>query len=244
MSWDNTEARTWVFNSGEISYSDEMLPLLSPPKLDLRELAKIQERVAKEVVQRNGFGKLGTIAGCDVSFATGNRAYAAGVVLRYRSLEVVDKKVSKVKLKFPYLPTFLAFRELEAMLKVLNEVEADVYMVGAQGIAHPRRAGLASHLGVLLDRPTLGVAKSKLCGEAKEPAKKRGAFSHLKDGRETIGAAVRTREGSKPVYVSVGHKLSLKTAIRITLETTREHRLPEPLRLAHSLATDAMRDKL
>lgn len=221
-----------------------MLPILTPPKFDLNELARVQDQIAKKVVQKDGFGKLETIAGCDISFAEGNLAYAACAVLNYSDLELIKKRITKIKLKFPYIPTFLAFRELEGMLKVLNGLEADVYMVGAQGIAHPRRAGLASHLGVLLNRPTLGVAKSRLCGETKEPAKKRGAWSPLLEGSDTIGAALRTQTGSKPVYVSVGHKLSLKTAVRIALETTREHRLPEPIRMAHELALRGMHDKL
>ena len=221
-----------------------MLPILTPPKFDLNELAKIQEQIAQKVSQRDSFRKLKSIAGCDISFAEGDLAYAACAVLNYNDLGLIKKRTVKVKLNFPYIPTFLAFRELEGMLKVLNGLEADVYMVGAQGIAHPRRAGLASHLGVLLNRPTLGVAKSRLYGEAKEPAKKRGAWSPLLEGIDTIGAALRTQTGSKPVYVSVGHKLSLKTAVRIALETTRENRLPEPLRMAHDLATKGMRDKL
>ena len=220
-----------------------MMPILRPPKFDLNELTNIQEQIAKKVVQSDGFRKLETIAGCDISFAEGKLAYAACAILDYRNLKLVDGRTIKVKLKLPYIPTFLAFRELEGMLKVLNGIEADVYMVGAQGIAHPRRAGLASHLGVLLNRPTLGVAKSRLFGDYREPAKRRGTHSLLRDGAETIGSVVRTQAGVKPVYVSIGHKLSLATAVHIALETTRDHRLPEPLRLAHELATKAMRDK-
>lgn len=221
-----------------------MLPILRPPKLDLAELAKIQVQVAKLVVQRNGFRKLETIAGCDISFAEKGQAYAACAILNYGDLELLKKRIVKVKINFPYIPTFLAFRELEGMLDALRGMEADIYMVGAHGIAHPRRAGLASHIGVLLDRPTLGVAKSKLLGEAKEPAKSCGAHSTLKDGKETIGAVVRTRLGSKPVYVSVGNRLTLATAVRIALETTRDHLLPEPLAMAHEFATNSMRRKL
>lgn len=221
-----------------------MLPLLTPPKVDLEELIRIQKKIAEMVIKRDSFSKLDTIAGCDVSFTRGEWACAACVVLDYHDLNIVKQRTRQVRLKFPYLPTFLAFRELEAMLKVLHGIETDVYMVGAHGIAHPRRAGLASHLGVLLDRPTLGVAKSKLCGEAEEPGEKKGNFSPLKDNGETIGAVVRTREGGRPVYVSVGHKISLSSAIRITLETTRDHRLPEPLRLAHTIATKSMQDRL
>lgn len=220
-----------------------MLPILTPPKIDLDELIRTQKKVAEMVIKKDGFSKLETIAGCDVSFTRGDQACAACVVLDYHNLTIVKQRTRQVKLRFPYLPTFLAFRELEAMLKVLQGIEADVYMVGAHGIAHPRRAGLASHLGVLLDRPTLGVAKSRLCGEAEEPGEKRGDFSPLKEKGETIGAVVRTRDGGRPVYVSIGHRISLPTAIRITLETTRDHRLPEPLRLAHEIATKSMKDK-
>lgn len=218
-----------------------MLPILRPSKFDLDELARIQNRIAKKVKQLDGFRKLETIAGCDISFSRGGLAWAACAVLDYKNLEVLKCKTVKVNLRFPYIPTFLAFRELEGMLKAVRGMEADVYMVGAHGLAHPRRAGLACHLGVVLNKPTLGVAKSKLCGEAQMPANRSGAHTWLKEGGETIGAVLRTQPNVKPVYASIGHKLSLKTAIKITLDTTRNHRLPEPLRAAHELATKAMR---
>lgn len=208
--------------------------------MDLKELARIQNQIAKKVEQRDGFGKLERIAGCDISFAQDDTAYAACAVLDYKSLEMLNHRTVRVKLKFPYIPTFLAFRELEGMLKVVKGMNADVFMLGAHGLAHPRRAGLACHFGVVTGKPTLGVAKSKLCGEARMPPNQKGAHTLLKDGDETIGAVVRTQLNAKPVYVSVGQKLSLKTAIRITLDTTRDHRLPEPLRAAHELATRAM----
>lgn len=218
-----------------------MLPILRPPKFDLDELVRIQKQIAEQVDRRNGFRKLETVAGCDISFARGDVAHAACAVLDYQSLDMLERRVVKVKLRFPYIPTFLAFRELGGMLEAVRGLEADVYMVGAQGLAHPRRAGLACHLGVALGKPTLGVAKSRLCGEASAPPKRKGAYTSLKDGAEVIGAVVRTQSDAKPVYVSIGHKLSLKTAIKITLETTHRHRLPEPLRIAHELATAAMR---
>jgi deoxyribonuclease V len=127
------------------------------------------------------------------------------------------------------------------MLKVAQNVDADVFIIGAHGIAHPRRAGLASHFGVLINKPTVGIAKGRLCGEAEEPPNKRGAYSLLKEGEEVIGAVLMTQKDAKPVYVSIGHKLSLKTSIKITLGTVRENRLPEPLRVAHELATRTMR---
>lgn len=221
-----------------------MLPILKPPKINLDELARIQREVAKRVVRRGKPKKLETIAGCDVSFTREKRAYAACAILDYPSLRVLKYRVTGVKIDFPYIPTFLAFRELEPMLKVVKRMEADVYMVGAQGLAHPRRAGLASHLGVILKQPTLGVAKSRLCGDAEMPSDKRGSYTLLEDKGETIGAVVRTRPGVEPVYVSIGHKISLEAAIRITLETTQRYRLPEPIRAAHQLATDAMRREI
>jgi deoxyribonuclease V len=164
------------------------------------------------------------------------------VLLELKTLEVLEERVRKVRIRFPYLPTFLAFREVEGMLEAAREVEADVYMVDGHGVAHPRRAGLASHLGVVLRRPTLGVAKSRLCGEGEEPPRERGSYALLREGGEVIGAAVRTKTGVKPVYVSVGHGLSLRTAIELTLRTSR-FRMPEPLRLAHSLATSKALNK-
>lgn len=219
-----------------------MLPLLKPKSLNLEELKQIQLKVAQLVKRENDFSKIERIAGCDISFSRSDKAYAACVVLDYRTLEVLEEKIAPVKLTFPYIPTFLAFRELEGLLKVLTGREADVYMVGAQGLAHPRRAGLACHLGVVIDRPTLGVAKSKLVGEGKIPADKAGAWEPLIDGDEVVGAIVRTLKGEKPVYVSIGHKISLESAIKITLETCRGGRLPEPIMLAHERATKAMKE--
>jgi deoxyribonuclease V len=217
----------------------KMLPILKPKRLDLEELVEIQRRVAKAVVTRDEAGEINTVAGCDVSFARGGKACAACVVLDFDSLAPLEEHVVKVKLKFPYIPTFLAFRELEPLLLAAGGVKADVYMIGAHGLAHPRRAGLACHFGVSIDKPTLGVAKSRLCGEVVLPEGK--GYSLVKDGKETIGAAVRARNNAKPLYVSVGHKLSLDKAIDITIKTTRNRSLPEPLIAAHDLATKIMR---
>ena len=215
-----------------------MLPLLKPHgTVDLRQLMEIQRRVAERVLIKDEWKKLERIAGLDLAYAGKDCGYSSCVVLDLSSLEILEKRVKKVRIKFPYLPTFLAFRELEGMLEVAREVEADVYMVDGHGVAHPRRAGLASHLGVVLEKPTLGVAKSKLCGEGEEPPPQRGGYSLLREGGEVVGAAVRTKTGVKPVYVSVGHKLSLPTAIELTLRTSTSFRIPQPLRLAHFLAT-------
>jgi deoxyribonuclease V len=218
-----------------------MLPILKPRNPNLNELARLQESIAKRVVAKDRIRRLKTIAGCDISFTVGNRACAACVVLDYKSLQVLKQKVIGVKLRFPYIPTFLAFRELEGMLKAVSGMNADVYMVGAQGLAHPRRAGLACHFGVALNKPTLGVAKKRLFGIADAPNQERGAYTLLKDDGDVIGAVLRTQASGRPVYVSIGHKLSLNTAIRITLETTLGRRMPEPLRVAHEIATRAIK---
>lgn len=217
-----------------------MLRILKPPTTNLDELSKIQEEVAEMVVKEDKIGELNTIAGCDLSFSEEDQAFAACVLLDYPSLEEIDRKTLEVNVDFPYIPTFLAFRELEPMLRVAKDMEADVYMVDAQGVAHPRRAGLASHLGVVMDRPTLGIAKSRLCGEAEDPKEEKGSYSILKDDGETVGATVRTKKGVNPIYVSIGHKISLERAIEITLNSSPKYKLPEPIRAAHKLATEAM----
>ncbi|KXB00266.1 hypothetical protein AKJ47_00435 [candidate division MSBL1 archaeon SCGC-AAA261G05] len=219
-----------------------MLEILKPPTTNLDELSKIQRKIAKQVIKEDKTGDINTIAGCDISFSKGNQACAASVLLQYPDLKELDHWTEEVEVDFPYIPTYLAFRELEPMLKVLDDVEADVYMIGAQGLAHPRRAGLASHLGAIIDKPTLGVAKNILCGEAKEPEPEKGSYTLLKDKGETIGAAVRTRANVKPVYVSIGHKVSLEKAIEIALKTAPKYKLPEPIRAAHNLATKAMKE--
>ncbi len=214
-----------------------MLPILRPRgAVDLRRLLEIQRRVAGRVSTRDEWKKLERVAGLDLAYAGRDRGCSSCVVLDLNTLEVLEERVRRVRIRFPYLPTFLAFRELEGMLEVAKRVEADVYMVDGHGVAHPRRAGLASHLGVVLDKPALGVAKSRLCGEGEEPPPERGGYSLLREGGEVVGAAVRTQTKVKPVYVSVGHRLSLRTAIELTLRTSPSFRIPQPLRLAHLLA--------
>lgn len=218
----------------------KMLDILDPHNTDLDELSRLQEEVSRKVVKEDELGQPDTIAGCDISFSENDCAFAACVLLDYPELTEIDRNSVKVEVDFPYIPTFLAFRELKPMLRAIEEIEADVYMIDSQGLAHPRRAGLASHLGVVIDRPTIGVAKSRLCGEAEEPGSEKGSYSLLKDDDEVIGAAVRTRTNVNPVYVSIGHKVNLERAIEITLESSPKYKIPEPIRAAHSLATKRM----
>lgn len=179
------------------------------------------------------------IAGMDISVSKAHgMATAAVVVLGYPELRVIETKVTHGKLDFPYVPGLLSFRESPLTLAACEEltVTPDLVLVDGQGIAHPRRLGLASHLGLLLNTPTIGCAKSLLCGECDEPGEKPGSYTEIMDKGETIGVALRTKLGTKPVYVSIGHKIDLQTAVYWVMECCRGYRIPEPGRLAHLAA--------
>jgi deoxyribonuclease V len=181
-----------------------------------------------------------TIAGIDCAFSKDKKKiFACVVVLKLPSFELVETKNVVQKLTFPYIPGLLSFREAPACLVAVEKLknEPDAFIIDGQGIAHPRRLGLAAHLGLFFDKPTIGCAKSRLIGNFEEPAPKKGSFSPLKDGRETIGAVVRTRTGVKPVFVSIGNKCTLKDAIKVALHCTTKYRIPEPTRLAHQLVS-------
>jgi deoxyribonuclease V len=183
------------------------------------------------------------IAGLDCAFSKDDKRIFAAAVM----LEVVDASGNSFELKlvetvsaeqetrFPYIPGLLSFREAPVCLEAAGRLsrEPDLYVIDGQGLAHPRRLGLASHLGLFVNRPTIGCAKSRLIGNFDEPGEEKGAWSPLRDRGEVIGAVVRTRSRVKPVFVSVGHLCSLEDAIRITLACTTRYRIPEPARLAH-----------
>lgn len=183
------------------------------------------------------------VAGVDNAYrrdGDGGSAYAAVVVLDFPTLEIVDTAFGSCPVAFPYIPGLLTFREAPAVLQALEQVsiEPDVVLFDGHGYAHPRRFGLASHLGVLLDRPSIGCAKSRLVGRFDEPPQDFGAWTPLIDKEETIGAVLRTRPGHTPLFVSIGHKTSLETAVAVVLACRRSGRfLPEPTRLAHQLVT-------
>jgi deoxyribonuclease V len=202
-----------------------------------REAAALQQELCARVVTRCELGAVHTVAGVDVSTA-GGRARAAVVVLRFPELEPLEEATADLPLSYPYVPGLLAFREAPAVLAALEHLqsEPDLFVFDAHGRAHPRRMGLASHLGLWLERPSIGCAKSRLCGECVEPGPRVGDWAALRDGDEVIGAALRTRAGVKPVYVSVGHKLDLDTAMSYILRCVTRYRLPEPIRWAHFVA--------
>ena len=199
----------------------------------------IQRKLAIEVSRVYESGNPRYIAGVDISVNRAKgEAIGAVVVLSYPRIEIVEARVVRGKLEFPYIPGLLSFREAPLILEACRKLQItpDLFIVDGQGIAHPRRLGLASHLGILLDIPTIGCAKSCLCGEYQLPGDSCGSHSDLVDGEEVIGAVLRTKTGVKPVYVSIGHKVDLQNAVRWVLECCRGYRLPEPSRLAHLAA--------
>jgi len=196
----------------------------------------LQLRLASGVSRSNEVSAPRLIAGVDISV---NRepgvARGAVVVLNYPELRLVETKVISGRVDFPYVPGLLSFREAPLTLAACAQLSIipDLVLVDGQGIAHPRRFGLASHLGLFLETPTIGCAKSRLCGQHEEPGDNPGSYAEVVDRGETIGVALRTKPGSKPLYVSIGHKVDLEAAIYWVLECCRGYRLPEPCRLAH-----------
>jgi deoxyribonuclease V len=199
------------------------------------EAIALQRRLAGRVEVRAPRGPLRRLAGVDCAFsADGALCLAAVVVYDLENGATLEQRSASAPLRFPYVPGLLSFREAPAMLAALRRLRAtpDALLVDGHGFAHPRRFGIACHLGVLVGIPTLGVAKSRLVGEHALPGPRRGDAAPLLHERERIGTALRTREGSKPVYVSVGHRIDLESAQALVLAACAGHRLPEPTRLA------------
>ena len=200
---------------------------------------KIQKKLAVQISRNSEMVAPRFIAGADISGERAQReATGAVVVLRYPELSPVETKVVTSKLDFPYIPGLLSFRESPLILAACEQlsITPDLLLVDGQGIAHPRRFGLASHLGLLLDLPAIGCAKSRLCGTHTTPGAEAGSYTELVDGGEVIGVALRTKLGVKPIYVSIGHKIGLQTAVHWVMNCCRGYRLPEPTRLAHLAA--------
>jgi len=222
--------------------------------LSYSQAIALQKQLAQQVQQVELRSKPKTVAGLDCALSTdGQRIFAAAVVLALPStmqglwepltkseFEVIETAMADQKLSFPYIPGLLSFRESPVCIAAVEKLkkEPDAFFIDGQGVAHPRRLGLAAHLGLFFDKPTIGCAKSRLTGSFEEPSLEKGAYSPLKDNNEeVIGAVVRTRSNVEPVFVSVGNKCLLKEAIEITLAWTTKYRLPEPTRLAHQLVS-------
>ncbi|MFQ6103161.1 MAG: deoxyribonuclease V [Candidatus Glassbacteria bacterium] len=211
-----------------------------------REAADVQNRLRRLVVPEWDGRKIERIAGADVSFPSRNETLAATCVMSYPELKLLDYSVKRRRCEFPYVPGFLAFREVPALLESLKglEIEPDVIICDAQGLAHPRGMGLATHLGILIEKPTIGCAKSRLFGSFQEPGENRGDRSLLHGhGGEVIGAVLTTRSGVKPVFVSIGNLVDLETSIGVVMACCPKYRLPEPTRVAHKLAAGEKMEK-
>ena len=201
---------------------------------EIQLLRKVQEELRNLVITVNKLQDYEYIGGCDVSYR-GDEGVGVFVVFN-RQFKLLDVAIVKRKVDFPYIPGYLAFREVPFLIDSYNrlQLKPDIVLVDGQGIAHPRGFGVASHLGVLLNIPTIGVAKSRLYGHCEMPEPVRGSFTYLRDEKNNIiGACLVTKDRSKPIYVSIGHLVDLDTAIRVVLENTLHYKLPEPLRVAH-----------
>ena len=212
---------------------------LYPWNITTQEAARIQKKLAKKVQHKGSHKPLRTVAGADISFTRNSLvAYAGAVVMSYPDLQLIEKFTLKGKLSFPYIPGFLSFREAPILIGLFAKIKTrlDLIFFDGQGLAHPRRFGLACHMGLILDRPAIGCAKSRLTGFYDEPGINKGDKSFLVDeNQETIGAVLRSKNACKPIFISIGHKIDLETALHRTHQCTFHYRIPEPVRQAHNL---------
>lgn len=219
---------------------------LHPWDVSPREAAAIQKRLAAQVIATGGpaEAQVRYVAGADIAFVDRREgrqptlARGAVVLLSYPDLNIVETIVVEVPVTFPYIPGLLAFREVPVLAQAFERIEhrPELLLVDGHGYSHPRRFGIACHLGLLLDIPTIGCAKSRLVGQHGEPPTAVGGQAELRDGPDLIGLVLRTRQGVAPVYVSVGHRIGLTEAASWVLRLCRGYRLPEPTRLADQLA--------
>lgn len=211
-----------------------------PWNLTPSEAIALQKELRETVIARDDFGEVTRVAGVDCGFEEkGAIIRAAVAVLDFPSLRLVDQAVARRPSSFPYIPGLLSFREIPALLAALDMLNnaPDLILVDGQGLAHPRRFGIACHLGVLTGIPTIGAAKSRLTGTFEDPGIERGNWTPLLDKEEIIGAVLRTRRGTRPLFVSLGHRVGLESAKEWVLRCTPRYRLPETTRLAHRLAS-------
>jgi deoxyribonuclease V len=205
-----------------------------------KQAIAIQQQLRALVRIGDEFDAPRRVAGVDVGFEQANTITRAAVaVLDFPSLELVEHAIARLPTTFPYVPGLLSFREVPAVLAALDKLTTlpDMLLCDGQGIAHPRRLGIASHLGVLLDLPTIGVAKSRLIGSHDEPAEEKGSWVPLLDGDELIGCVLRSRSRVKPLFISPGHRTGFDAARQMVLACTGRYRLPETTRWAHRLAS-------
>ncbi len=203
-----------------------------------KEAIALQEELRAKVVRKRDFKVVRTVAGCDMAIDTKrNEGIGAVIVFSFPEFAEIERQTLRAKLTYPYIPGLLTFREAPVLLKAFAEIDCvpDVVLFDGQGIAHPRGMGLATHMGLWLGLPTIGVAKSRLCGEHAEPGPEVGDGMPLVDKGEVVGAVLRTRRNVKPIYVSIGHRIDLPSAIEIVLGCLDRTRIPTPTREADRL---------
>lgn len=203
------------------------------------EAKNIQQELRRHLKIYDDFGHIKYVGGIDVGYDTSRRmAQASIVIMEWKSLKLVESVQAFVSVDFPYVPGFLSFREIPAILEAMKKlaIQPGLLMVDGQGIAHPRRMGIAAHLGVLLDRPAIGVAKSCLCGRYGMPAEQKGSATPLLDGDEQIGVVLRSRDHVRPLFISPGHRVGMKSAEQLVMHCLTRYRLPEPTRIADKLS--------
>lgn len=196
---------------------------------------QLQKQLKDRIAVIDDFEAIRTVAGADIAFTKGEDLGFAGVIVyKYPELKELERVSASAPLNFPYIPGLLSFREAPLLLKAFSRLKErpDAVLFDGQGIAHPRRIGIASHMGLWLDIPAIGCAKSRLVGEYSEPGRMAGSCSALYDGPEKIGAVVRTRTDTRPIFVSPGHKISIESAVEIVLNCTDGYRIPKPTREA------------
>ncbi len=223
-----------------------MLPMESQHDWNLspKQAIALQNELREHVRIVDDFAPVRYVAGVDVGFEANKTITRAAVaVLSFPNLELVEHAIARLPTTFPYVPGLLSFRELPALLRALEQItiRPDLCLVDGQGYAHPRRFGIACHLGVLTDIPTIGVAKTRLIGEHGEVPSERGAWLPLMHKTETIGAVLRSKTNTRPLYISIGHRITLASAIGWVLACATRYRLPETTRHAHRLASGPAR---
>ena len=220
---------------------------LHPWGVTYKEAVKIQKDLKDKVSLKKIDKRIKYVAGLDVSYAKGSNIMWAGVVvLDFPSLNKAEERWSQKKVSFPYIPGLLSFREIPALIDALRkmEIEPDLIFCDGQGIAHPRGLGLASHLGILLNKSTIGCAKSPLVGTYSQVGESKGNYAYLIHQNRIIGAVVRTRSKVKPIFVSPGYGVMLNDCVKFVLETCSKYRIPEPTRQAHLLVNSVRSRKL
>jgi len=215
-------------------------PLSQPWPHSVAEARAVQEALRGRVVRHDDLGEINRVAGVDIGIdRKANRARAAAAVLSYPGCDILETVTVTRRIEFPYVPGYLSFREVPPVMAALEALclRPDLIICDGQGIAHPRRFGLACHLGILTNLPTIGAAKSRLIGTFEEPGSAKGDTAPLEDAGEIIGTVLRSRTNVQPIYVSPGHRVGLGTAVHIVLECCKRYRLPETTRAAHRLAS-------